>query len=632
VQAATPTITTVAAAPNANGQLRDTATVTGGNNPTGTVSFRLYPGTDCNADPIYQSPNIPLVNGTATSDLSPNMAPGTYHWNATYNGDNNNNLANGACPDPNETVTVPNPQLGRPTITTVAAAPNANGQLRDTATVTGGNNPTGTVSFRLYSTPDCSGGSVYNSTVPLANGTATSNLSPNMAPGQYHWIATYDGDANNNPVSGNCGDPNENPVVPPPPAGPSSISVTKTADPLSRPVPGGAFTFTVVVTNTGTVPVAIESLVDDIYGNVATRPSSTCGSLIGTIVDPGQSAPPCSFTVSFTAPQPTSQTDVVTATAVDLQGRHPQAHDDATITLTRRAPTITTEASPTVLLGGSVSDQAELHDASTPTGTVTFRLYGPDDATCARTPAFTTSKQLDATTRVTSDAVTPTQTGTYRWVASYGGDVNNAPVSGACNDPLEQVLVQPVPALRSAPTVVVRKDAIPASRPAPGGNFTFRVRVTNTSSRPLTLTSLVDSVYGNLDGLGTCDVPVAIASGATYECEFTGVFMGDAGDSETDVVTATAVDRDEQQVRASDDATVTLTATAVVPTPTTTTPAAPTTTTTTTTTPPTVLPVTIPRTGGNTAMTAAWALVVLSFGALAVGLADERRRRIHIRP
>ena len=52
----------------------------------------------------------------------------------------------------------------------------------------------------------------------------------------------------------------------------------------SRPAPGGDFTFNVVVTNTGTEPVTITSLTDDVYGNLATR--GTCTTAIGTVLPP----------------------------------------------------------------------------------------------------------------------------------------------------------------------------------------------------------------------------------------------------------------------------------------------------------------------------------------------------------
>src|SRR5205807_1666728 len=75
------------------------------------------------------------------------------------------------------------------------------------------------------------------------------------------------------------------------------IAVQKSADPLSRPEPGGDFTYTVVVTNTGTEPVTITSLTDNVYGDLTTRANSTCTTAKGTVLAPG-----ASYTCTFTGP------------------------------------------------------------------------------------------------------------------------------------------------------------------------------------------------------------------------------------------------------------------------------------------------------------------------------------------
>ena len=86
--------------------------------------------------------------------------------------------------------------------------------------------------------------------------------------------------------------------------------------------------------------------------------------------------------------------------------------------------------------------------------------------------------------------------------------------------------------------------------------------VTNTSSAssdPLTLTELVDNVYGDLNGKGTCSVPQTIAVGGTYTCQFTGTFTGNPGASETDTVTATGHDDEHTPVSDTDSAKVEIT-------------------------------------------------------------------------
>jgi uncharacterized repeat protein (TIGR01451 family) len=109
-------------------------------------------------------------------------------------------------------------------------------------------------------------------------------------------------------------------------------------------------------------------------------------------------------------------------------------------------PTIATTASPNITLGaGSLTDTAVVSGRVSPQAgaTVTFRLFGPDDATCTGTPAFSPAPvpYPVADGPVTSPPFTPTQLGTYRWIASYSGDANNAAVTGACNDANENVTV-----------------------------------------------------------------------------------------------------------------------------------------------------------------------------------------------
>jgi hypothetical protein len=95
--------------------------------------------------------------------------------------------------------------------------------------------------------------------------------------------------------------------------------------------------------------------------------------------------------------------------------------------------------------------------------------------------------------------------------------------------------------------------------PEPGGTVTFTVLVTNTGPEAVTLNSLVDDVYGDLNGKGTCSVPRTIAVAASYACSFTAQVTGKAGHTETDTVTATATDDQGNTAQDSDSATVTVT-------------------------------------------------------------------------
>lgn len=106
--------------------------------------------------------------------------------------------------------------------------------LNDTATLTGGTNPIGTITFKLFppTEPTCGGNPVYTSVVAV-NGNATYNSTAGVpitgsnvvtTTGIYNWIADYSGDNNNSPSSSGC----------------SLEPVVCTAD---QPCPAGSFTF-----------------------------------------------------------------------------------------------------------------------------------------------------------------------------------------------------------------------------------------------------------------------------------------------------------------------------------------------------------------------------------------------------
>ncbi len=128
--------------------------------------------------------------------------------------------------------------------------------------------------------------------------------------------------------------------------------------------------------------------------------------------------------------------------------RVPVAASINTATITRAAPTISSTASPSVSLGsGQITDSATVLGRVAPVAgaTIDFRLYDPDDVTCAGPPVFESLgvPYPAGGGAVTSAPFSPTKTGTYRWIAAYSGDANNLPVSGACDAAGESVLVHP---------------------------------------------------------------------------------------------------------------------------------------------------------------------------------------------
>ena len=105
-------------------------------------------------------------------------------------------------------------------------------------------------------------------------------------------------------------------------------------------------------------------------------------------------------------------------------------------------PSLLVNASGSTIVGLQIFDHTNLTGGSSPRGTITFALYGPGDTTCA-SPIFTTSVTVSGTGSDDSPRYTTTAAGTYRWVARYGGDASNTPVSTACANANQQVIVTP---------------------------------------------------------------------------------------------------------------------------------------------------------------------------------------------
>ena len=75
------------------GSISDTATVSGGNPGSGTVTFTLYITTPTAARRCTPAPAELSGSTTASSGSYTTSATGTDYWVATYSGDSNNNTA-----------------------------------------------------------------------------------------------------------------------------------------------------------------------------------------------------------------------------------------------------------------------------------------------------------------------------------------------------------------------------------------------------------------------------------------------------------------------------------------------------------------------------------------------------------
>lgn len=116
------------------------------------------------------------------------------------------------------------------------------------------------------------------------------------------------------------------------------------------------------------------------------------------------------------------------------------------------------------------------------------------------------------------------------------------------------------------PAITVTKTPNPTYVMEPSGNVTFTVTVKNEAltgndwDDPLTLTSLTDSVFGNLAGKGNCTsiIGAQLAPQGTATCSFTQLISGDFGTPpyHSNTVTAVATDNENDTATATGDATV----------------------------------------------------------------------------
>jgi hypothetical protein len=176
--------------------LSESAILTGGNNPTGLISFSL---TAPDGTTTPEGSDIVTGNGTYTAPTSVLATEvGTYTWHSSYSGDPNNSPASDNGTNESLTTVKATPAINtsqQPATATVGSS------IADKATVTGGFNPTGTVTFNLYNNPNGTGTPLFTDTEPLSGGKATSKGTTATATGTDYWVATYNGDGNNNPVT-----------------------------------------------------------------------------------------------------------------------------------------------------------------------------------------------------------------------------------------------------------------------------------------------------------------------------------------------------------------------------------------------------------------------------------------------
>jgi hypothetical protein len=246
---ATPTLDTSAWGASGDGRvnrpIHDYLQLLGGNDPTGTIEFSLFPSSDpsCAGVPLDVS-TVPVTSEDwyTSADSFPQQV-GTYTYVARYSGDAQNAPTSTSCDDPRQRILVK--ETASQLATDAGPSIPVGGTLFDKALLTNVYWPSGAIAFSLYGPDDeaCSRPPVFVSNVPLPTfqgpaleAQVSSRPYIVRVPGVYRWIAAYDGGGggSNLPVAGRCGDPGETVAVTAPSTPPPRLNLRR-----SRPATVG---------------------------------------------------------------------------------------------------------------------------------------------------------------------------------------------------------------------------------------------------------------------------------------------------------------------------------------------------------------------------------------------------------
>jgi uncharacterized repeat protein (TIGR01451 family) len=509
VSVATPTVASQASGGfviGTGGSITDTATISGGVNPTGSVTFKVYGPNDtsCAANPAATLSATASVsgNGSYTSAPFTPTAAGTYRWVVAYSGDGNNNASGSPCNASNESVAI---ALASPTLSSQVSASTitVGNSMSDSVTISGGYNPTGLITFQIWgpNNPTCTGTAFNQQGInPNGNGTYNSISFTPTQPGTYIWTTKYGGDGNNNAVPiTSCTDPNE------------TVQIVKASPTISTQasagvIVGGSISDTATL-HTAVGPPAASTVTFNLYAASDSNCSNPVNATpIATATTGGTSTTPTYTSAGFTPPNAGSYKWVASFAGDTKNNGVTGGCGDGgeSITVAPAGPTLSTQASAS---GGSVSDVATLHGASgTPgAGLVTFNVYTASDTTCANplnaSPLATVSTGADGSGNptYTSASFTPASVGTYVFVASFGGNTNNVATAGGCADAGESATVAAF-----SPTLTTAASA----GGAVGGSFTDTATLHGAFGTPAAST-VTFRVYAASDG--TCSSPIGAA-------------------------------------------------------------------------------------------------------------------------
>ena len=332
------------------------------------------------------------------------------------------------------------------------------------------------------------------------------------------------------------------------------LTIVKSTSTPTLAEPGGTFSYSVKITNGSLVDTAtIASITDDVAGVL-----TGCTDADGVLA-PGESTT-CTFTYEHLGNAGATFDNTVTVVASDDdQANVGGVSNTVTVGITGvdAVPLTIVKSTSTSLLaepGGTFSYSVKITNGSL-VDTATIASITDDVA-----GVLTGCTDADG---VLAPGESTTCTFTYEHLGNAGATFDNTVTVVASDDDQANVgglsNTVTVSLTDVASSVEVLKSASSSSVREPGADVTFTFTVKNLSVvDSVTINSLTDDIYGDLNGQGTCAVPQALAAGGSYTCSLTKFVGGVEGEVHTNVVTVGGTDDDGKPVTDTDSEVVTI--------------------------------------------------------------------------
>ncbi len=313
---------------------------------------------------------------------------------------------------------------------------------------------TGTITFKVFGpqstapTTCTTGGTTVGTATVVGNSTyhPLAGYTPTSA-GTYWWYASYGGDANNAASASICGTGMTSTAV-------SNSTTTTVAAPATDATNTAIAASSISSILSGATSSATGTITFKVFGPQTTAPTTctTGGTTVGTATVAGNStyhpsagySPTSAGTYWWYASYGGDASNTASASTCGTGMTSTVVSNKTTTTVAAPA----TDATNTAIAASSISSVLS-GATSTATGTITFKVFGPQSTaptTCTSGgTSVGTAPVVGNGTYHPLAGYTPTSAGTYWWYASYGGDASNTASASKCGTGMTSTVVTTTP-------------------------------------------------------------------------------------------------------------------------------------------------------------------------------------------